>query len=252
MIEQIPGASFVATVPAVAHIAAAAKLVLPLHSTAVVHGPPGTGKYSAARYVLQRTGVPVNEIDLEPAMSSKDMLRRIHRSVLGHEDVSERDLQDDLVDALAAIPRTIVIRHADRLTREAAGQLQWLHERPGATWSLFLVGSTGTGKALEREAHLRGSVLQTIEVTPLTGQTLLSTLQSMHPLLLGAGSAMLTDIDHKICHGVLQHWVKFLTVALHIRQLAVDAGNPAPVLDLDLARATHTLLPTTITARRHR
>lgn len=58
---------------------------------------------------------------------------------------------------------------------------------------------------------------------------------------------MLTQIDHAVCHGVLGHRSKFLTVAQHIQALSVAAGHDAPVLDADLARATIALLPKTLT-----
>lgn len=254
MLDTVPGlpdARIVRT-PAFDRIAAAAALVIPTGQTAVIHGPAGTGKRTAALTVLSTAGIPVHEIDLEPGMSSKDMARRMHRSVIGHEDVSERDLQDDLVDALAATPHLILIRHADRLTREAAGQLHWLHERPGSHWPLFLLGGPGTGAALGREAHLRGSVLQTVEVEPLRERVLMDTLQQLHPLLLGAGVGLLGQIDKSVCHGLIRHWITFLRIALHISSLAVAAGHPAPVLDRDLAKATIALLPTTITDRKNR
>jgi len=196
--------------------------------------------------------MPVHEIDLEPSMSSKDMVRRLHRAVVGHEDVSERDLQDDLIEALGVARCIMLIRHADRLTREASAQLHWLHERPGTCWPLFLLGGPGTGAALDREAHLRGSVLQTVEVEPLRERALMDVLQALHPLLLGAGVQLLGQIDKAVCHGILAHWITFLRVALHIQALAVEAGHPAPVLDRDLTRATIAHLPTTITHRKSR
>jgi DNA transposition AAA+ family ATPase len=249
-IPDIPGARIVRT-PAFDRIAAAVSLVTATGQTAVIHGQHGTGKRTATHAALATCGPPVHEIDLEPNMTSKDMVRRLHRAVIGHDDVSERDMQDDVIEALAATPRAVLIRRADRLTREASGQLHWLHENSGP-WPLLLLGGPSTGAALDREAYLRGSVLQTVEVEPLRDRALMDALQAMHPLLLGAGVGLLGQIDQAVCRGVLRHWTTFLRIALHIQTLAVHAGNPAPVLDLHLARATIAQLPTTITHRKNR
>jgi len=248
---RVPGVSIVRT-PAFDRVATAARLTIATGQTAVVSGLPGVGKRTATVAVLSDAGLPVHDVDLEPGMSSKDMVRRLHHRVVGHDDVSERELQDDLVEALAAAPQIVLVRHADRLTREAAGQLHWLHDRPRAHWPLFLIGGPGTDTALGREAHLHGSILQTVHVEPLKDRVLIDVLQEMHPLLLGAGAPLLTQIDHAVCHGVLGHWIKFLTVAQHIQSLSVAAGHDAPVLDADLARATIALLPKTLTRGAHR
>ena len=44
--------------------------------------------------------------------------------------MGRRDRHLAFVHALAAQERIIVVRNADRLTAEAAGQRQWLHARP--------------------------------------------------------------------------------------------------------------------------
>lgn len=177
----MPSACIVRT-PTFDRIAAAARLTIATGQTAVVSGMPGVGKRTATVTVLSESGLPVHDIDLEPGMSSKDIVRRLHHRVVGHDDVSERELQDDLVEALATAPQIVLVRHADRLTREAAGQLHWLHDRPGAHWPLFLIGGPGIDTALGREAHLLGSILQTVHVEPLKDRDLIDALQRMHPL----------------------------------------------------------------------
>lgn len=232
--------------PAFNDIADAADLVVPDFETAVIHGRAGTGKYTAAVTVLGERAEPLIEVDLEPGMSSKDLARRLYRAVVGHDDISERDLQDDLVRALAAQPRIVLVRRADRLTREAAGQLQWLHARPGRRWALFLLGGPGTGEAIAREAHLRGSVLRTIEVQPLHGAAGLHLIQQLHPLLRDAKPNLVKQVDDHVCHGVLRHWHIFLRIAQQIARQAEAVGNPCAVLTEDLAQATVSKLPSTV------
>ena len=57
---------------------------------------------------------------------------------------------------------------------------------------------------------LTGAVCATVEVTPLKGDELIRVLQDSHQMLLGAGVALLREIDYKVCHGVLAHWARFL------------------------------------------
>lgn len=244
---RLPEDTNVVELPPVRRIAAALQLAATYGQSVVVHGPHGTGKYTSVKMALSRTAFDVVDVDLEPAMSSKMVVRRLHTALVGHDDVSERDLQDDVVEALTDAPRVVVIRHADRLTREAAAQLNWLHQNPRCRFPMVLVGGPGMGRTLRAEAHMTASVIQTVEVTPLTGEALIVAVQQMHDLFAGAGVQLLTAIDQAVCHGIIRNWAMFLTVATFIRDTAVAAGKPAPVLGSELARATIHQMPATIT-----
>ena len=247
MTTRLPGtdeAKLVRT-PALSRIEAAAALVVPHHEILVVHGEHGTGKNTAVDTYLAGQPHPVIDLELQPRQSSKDIVRWLHDRVVAADVLPERDLQDDLVEALAAEQRIVVVRHAHRLSAEAAGQLQWLHARPGHAWSLFLIGGPRTGAAISRDPLLRGAVTATVEVKPLKGDELLGVLQSMHPLFLGAGVELLTEIDSRVCHGLLRNWARFLQHAIHLRDLVTAHGSDAPVLDRRFAKAVVQSLPTT-------
>lgn len=231
--------------PAVKKIHEAAEFVVPLHEVLVVHGENGTGKSTAVQSYLDRQPLPVTWLDMQPRQSARDLLRRLHGQVINPEILAERDLQDDLIEALREQERIVVIRHAHRLTGEAAGMLQWLHARPGHSWSMVMVGGPSTGKAIARDAELRDAVASTVEVKPLTGMDLMAALQSMHPMLLGAGPDLLTEIDRRVCHGLLGHWARFLQCAFHLRDRLAARGGEAPVLDRTFAKAVIAALPTT-------
>jgi len=154
-----------------------------------------------------------------------------------------RDLQDDLVSMLVSQPRVIVVSNAERLSREAAGHLQWLHDRPGAQWPLILEGAPSSVRAVERDAILRCRITQTVTVKPLTGRDLVVALQSMSMLLLGAGGDLLQEIDSRVCHGVLANWIQFLKIAFYIREQAEAAGREMPLLDRTLAKAVIAKMP---------
>jgi hypothetical protein len=232
------------SIRAVVNVHRAAEFVVPRHEVLVVHGAYGTGKATAVHAYLDHQPLPVTWLDMLPNQSARDLVRRLHDQVLNPEILSERDRQDDLVEALQQ-DRIVVVRHAHRLSSEAAGMLQWLHARPAHAWTMVLVGGPPTGKAIALDPLLRGAVASTVEVKPLNGRELMDALQSMHPLLLGAGTELLSEIDSRVCHGLLGHWGRFLQHAIHLRDVITALRGDPPVLDRDLAKAVLADMPTT-------
>lgn len=214
------------------------------HGTLVVAGHHGTGKRLATLTCLAEQPLPHVVVPLTPAPTDHQIVRLLHQAI--HHDRDGSDLaamQDDLADTLAEQPRIVVIDHADELTVKAAGQLQYLHARPGAAWTLLLLGGPGTSRAVAASARLTGDVLATVEVHPLTGDELITAVRGMHQLFAMADQPLLQLIDRDLCHGLLKQWARFLQIALSLRERAVHAGKQAPVLDVTLARAVTTLMP---------
>jgi hypothetical protein len=230
--------------PAVVNVSRAAEFVVPRHEVLVVHGAYGTGKATAVHAYLDHQPLPVTWLDMLPNQSARDLVRRLHDQVLNPEILSERDRQDDLVEALRQ-DRIVVVRHAHRLSSEAAGMLQWLHARPAHAWTMVLIGGPQTGKAIALDPLLRGAVASTVEVKPLNGTELMDALQSMHPMLLGAGTELLSEIDSRVCHGLLGDWARFLQHAIHLRDRITARGDDPPVLDRHFAKAVLAAMPTT-------
>lgn len=229
-----------------------ADFVVPRTEVLVVDGDHGVGKTVLVDDVVSRHPLPATVVRLPPRQSSRDVVRSLHREIASGSDtdeLTERDLQDDLVRLLAE-PQIIVVRDAHRLSTEGAGQLEWLHIHPTAEWTLILEGGPGTAAAIQRDAQLRGRIASTLTVPILKDRQLLDTLQRMHPLFLGADTDLLTEIDKRVCHGVLRHWARFLQVAVHIHERAVTNGHHPPVLDRPFAKAVLAALPTTITKKR--
>jgi DNA transposition AAA+ family ATPase len=210
----------------------------------VVSGPLGVGKQTAVRSVLAEHSLPVTWLrPPPPRQTQQDLVRCLHAGVVGNDDLPERKLQDDLIDALRGDQRVVVVEDADRLTAEAAGQLEFLHAQPGATWSLVLIGNTGTAHAIARDHFLADAVGATVKVAPLAGKDLLDTLQGMHQMLLGADPELLLEINDKLCKGHLGAWARFLQKAIDLRDLAVGGGQDAPVLNRTFARAVIATMP---------
>ncbi|MBN1093445.1 hypothetical protein JKP75_13255 [Blastococcus sp. TML/M2B] len=236
--------------PAFARIADTAALVVPRHEIALIHGPHSTGKRTALNTWLAGQELPVARLTLAGNESGRKLLQLLHDQVIAPDDLPERDLQDDLVEALAAQPRIVVVEHTERCTAEAAGQIEWLHGRPGQQAAWFLLGGPQAAKAIGRDPLLWDAICATVEVAPLTDEVLLRALRGMHDLFAGADTDLLTEIDTRVCHGVLGRWSRFLQHAIHLRDQAVALGRERPVLDRPFAKAVLASMPATVLKKR--
>jgi hypothetical protein len=231
--------------PAFQRIQDAGALVVPRHEIAVIHGQHSTGKRTALRAYLAAQELPVTRVTLSGNETGRKLLQLLHDQVIARDDLPERDLQDDLVEALAAQPRIVVVEHTERLTAEAAGQLEWLHGRDGQQAAWFLVGGPHAAKAIGKDPLLWNAICATVEVTPLKGDDLFRALQGMHDLFLGAGTDLLAEIDSRVCRGVLGYWSRFLQHAIHLRDRLVAEGHDRPVLDRTFTKAVVASMPAT-------
>jgi hypothetical protein len=237
--------------PAFQQIEDTAALVVPRHEIAVVHGPHSTGKRTALRAYLAGQPLPVARVRLAGNESGRKLLQLLHDQVISPDsDLPERDLQDDLVEALSARARIVVVEHTERLTAEAAGQLEWLHGRDGQQASYFLLGGPQAAKAIGKDPLLWDAICSTVEITPLKDGDLLRALQGMHDLFLGAEADLLAEIDARVCRGVLGYWSRFLQHAIHLRDRLAAQGLDRPVLDRTFAKAVLQSMPATTLKRK--
>jgi hypothetical protein len=206
--------------PAFQQIEDTAALVVPRHEIAVVHGPHSTGKRTALRAYLAGQPLPVARVRLAGNESGRKLLQLLHDQVISPDsDLPERDLQDDLVEALSARPRIVVVEHTERLTAEAAGQLEWLHGRDGQQASYFLLGGPQAAKAIGKDPLLWDAICSTVEITPLKDDDL---LRALH----------------------------FLQHAIHLRDRLAAQGLDRPVLDRTFAKAVLQSMPATTLKRK--
>jgi hypothetical protein len=242
----------VARTPAFDQLDEAGAFALPLRELIVVHGEHWAGKTVLTDTFLSRQSLPHTILELPPKPSSKDIVRWLHRSICGNDEarqLSERDLQDDLVIALAE-PRIITVRHVQRLTAEATGQLEWLHSHQRTDFALLMEGGPGTGAVIKREAALLGRIAKTVHVARLETALLLPALHEMHDLFLGAETDLLVEIDNRALHGLLGNWARFLQAALHLRTTVAATGKPVPNFNRNFAKAILAALPTSTVRKR--
>ncbi|WP_435771373.1 AAA family ATPase [Nocardioides sp. SYSU DS0651] len=225
--------------PALTEVRHTAEYVIPRNEVMLVHGAIGTGRSTAVSAYLATQRLASHQIDLPPSQNAIKINTWLYRQLAPNADLPLRDLQDDLIEALGEQDRIIVIRNVERLTSEAAGQLQWLHAHPHTRFAMILIGDEAVGDALRRDPLLAHAITGTVHVKPLTSGKLLDCLQGLHPLLRNAEPPLLTAIDDQVCHGNLARWTNFLHRALWLyeRDPSAPVGTP-PRLDKRLAQAT--------------
>ncbi|MFC6238021.1 AAA family ATPase [Longivirga aurantiaca] len=211
--------------------------------TMVVAGPRGAGKRIALAAALSDQQHPYSFVAMPPAPSENKLMAVLIDAVLGDRDEYElRDMQDDLVDALGHESSILVIDQAQELTTKAASQLQYLHARPGANWSLVLLGSDDLDRASTTSARLRGDIIATVDVQALKGDDLIRALRGMHASFGISDPKLLKLIDQDYCFGLLRRWGIFLQHTLELTH-ALDPDATPPEIDLSLARAATALMP---------
>lgn len=228
----------------------AVNYVLPSGQIGLITGPVGVGKSTSLRSALEVYPTNPAWLSIPPAYSPRDLVGWLHSRVMGPDltDLPQRDLQDDLINELSSNPRPIVITHAERLTKEAAGQLEWLHSlSPG--WPLFLVGIAGTRERIGTEPHLQAQISCDIEVRSLNKDELLRVLPAIHDIFFTASRQLIVELDSHF-KGNLGSWMRFLHSCLAINELAKSRGLHAHELDAELAKAAlHQLLTRTTASR---
>lgn len=212
-------------------------------ATMVVAGHRGTGRRIALATALAAQPLPYLFVDMPAAPTENRLLAVLGEAILGNrDDYDLRDMQDDLVDALARQSSILVITESQELTTKAASQLQYLHSRPGTPWSLILVGGHDVARASTTSARLRGDILTTLDVPPLKGKEFERALKGMHQSFNISDIRLLRLINQEYCFGLLGRWGLFLQLALDLAG-ALDPDSPAPTIDYDLARAVTGLMP---------
>jgi hypothetical protein len=216
------------------------------HGTLLVAGEHGTGKRVATLTVLDEQDIPVLALDTPPAATPTELTRALHQALHTDRDTLDlREMQDEIVETLHGRPGIIAFTHAEDLSHKAAAQLQYLHSRPGAQWSLVLVAGPGIERLLAATARLRGDVTATVEVARLRGEDLMRFVRALHPLFGAADTDLLVAIDQQVCKGLPKNWARFLQVALDLHRRTAPDPQSMPVLDTRFARATTHLLPRT-------
>jgi Cdc6-like AAA superfamily ATPase len=191
-------------------------------------GVSGTGKTFTLEEPLrgrQDLRVVWIEVQVKPTMLS--IARAIALQLLGEIPTGSRHelsyhLQDVLVDQPDGRPLVLIFDEAQRLNRECAEYLRYLHDPHDTRFAMVLAGGNGCWETIRREPMLLSRVHEPVFFRPLSEQAVLQTLPNYHAMYRGAEPELLLEINQQRCSGILRHWSAFTASAAQL----LTAGQP--------------------------
>jgi DNA transposition AAA+ family ATPase len=127
--------------------------------------------------------------------------------------------------------RLLVIDESQWLNRECFEYLRYLHDDPGTSFALLLVGGAGCYEVLRREPMLDSRLYAHLRFAELAPEEVAAVIPAYHPIYDGVPLALITLIDESCAHGNFRNWAKFTLHAQRLRE-----RNGRDVLDEKLAR----------------
>jgi Cdc6-like AAA superfamily ATPase len=191
-------------------------------------GVSGTGKTFTLEELLrgrQDLRVVWIEVQVKPTMLS--IARAIALQLLGEIPAGCRHelsyhLQDVLVDQPDGRPLVLIFDEAQRLNRECAEYLRYLHDPHSTHFAMVLAGGNGCWETIRREPMLHSRVHEPVFFKPLSEQALLQTLPNYHAMYRHADPELLLWVNQERCQGILRHWSAFTASAVQL----LTSGEP--------------------------
>ena len=191
-------------------------------------GVSGTGKTFTLEELLrgrQDLRVVWIEVQVKPTMLS--IARAIALQLLGEIPTGSRHelsyhLQDVLVDQPDGRPLVLIFDEAQRLNRECAEYLRYLHDPHNTRFAMVLAGGNGCWETIRREPMLHSRVHEPVFFRPLSEQALLQTLPNYHAMYRHADPELLLWVNQERCQGILRHWSAFTASAVQL----LTSGEP--------------------------
>lgn len=214
-----------------------------------ISGPIGTGRRTSLTVALKEAHLANVWLSLPPAYGTRDLISDLHAKLIGQpDDMTLRQLQDDVLEVLHQRPLAVCVINAERLSLEASGQLHWLHDRAGSRWTLILLGAPQFAGVLKRQAHLREGIDLSVQVQKIPKTEIGGILDQIHYMFASTNRELISQIDSKVCRGLLSRWIRFLHACLEISE---ERQVEIPILDTELAQEAIMRLPM-ITERKSR
>jgi Cdc6-like AAA superfamily ATPase len=182
-------------------------------------GISGTGKTFTLEELLrgrQDLRVVWIEVQVKPTMLS--IARAIALQLLGEIPTGSRHelsyhLQDVLVDQPDGRPLVLIFDEAQRLNRECAEYLRYLHDPHNTSFAMVLAGGNGCWDTIRREPMLHSRVHEPVFFKPLSDDAVLETLPNYHAMYRHAEPELLLWANQERCRGILRHWSAFTASA---------------------------------------
>jgi Cdc6-like AAA superfamily ATPase len=185
-------------------------------------GVSGTGKTFTLEELLrgrQDLRVIWIEVQVKPTMLS--IARAIALQLLGEIPTGSRHelsyhLQDVLVDQPDGRPLVLIFDEAQRLNRECAEYLRYLHDPHNTSFAMVLAGGNGCWETIRREPMLHSRVHEPVFFRPLSDDAVLGTLPNYHAMYRHAEPELLLRVNQERCRGILRHWSAFTASAAQL------------------------------------
>jgi DNA transposition AAA+ family ATPase len=185
-------------------------------------GVSGTGKTFALEELLrgrQDLHVVWVEVQVKPTMLS--IARSIAMALLGEIPKGSRHelsyhLQEVLIDQPDGRPLVLIFDEAQRLNRECAEYLRYLHDPHNTRFAMVLAGGNGCWETIRREPMLHSRVHEPVFFKPLSDAAVLQTLPNYHAMYRSAEPELLLRINQERCRGILRHWSAFTASAAQL------------------------------------
>lgn len=185
-------------------------------------GVSGTGKTFTLEELLrgrQDLRVVWLEVQVKPTMLS--IARAIALQLLGEIPTGSRHelsyhLQDVLVDQPDGRPLVLIFDEAQRLNRECAEYLRYLHDPHNTRFAMVLAGGNGCWETIRREPMLHSRVHEPVFFKPLSDTAVLQTLPNYHVMYRHAEPDLLLWVNQERCQGILRHWSAFTASAAQL------------------------------------
>jgi DNA transposition AAA+ family ATPase len=206
-------------------------------------GVSGTGKTFTLEELLRgREDLRVVWIEVQVKPTMLSIARAIALELLGEVPPGRRHelsyrLQDVLVDQEHGKPLVIVFDEAQRLNRECAEYLRYLHDPHGTRFAMVLAGGDGCWETIRREPMLHSRVHEPVFFRALSDEAVLQTLPNYHAMYERTPPELLLWINQERCRGILRHWSAFTASAAEQLQRHGQATLSKPIADLVLQRA---------------
>jgi Cdc6-like AAA superfamily ATPase len=191
-------------------------------------GVSGTGKTFTLEELLRgRRDLRVVWIEVQVKPTMLSIARAIALQLLGEVPSGSRHelsyhLQDALIDQPDGRPLVLIFDEAQRLNRECAEYLRYLHDPHDTSFALVLAGGNGCWETIRREPMLHSRVHEPVFFKPLSDHVVLETLPNYHAMYRHAEPELLLWVNQERCRGILRHWSAFTASAAQL----LSRGEP--------------------------
>lgn len=149
---------------------------------------------------------------------------------------------DDVTDLLKDLRPVVVVTNCERLTRDSAAHLQWLHRRTVNRWPMILIGNQAAHRAVGRDDLLASSITHMLACEPFEQKELIEAVRGMHERVAFTEQDLLVAIDRTVCRGSLTYWSLFIQNLEDVLDLAGSQDSNG-VLNVETAKQAYARMP---------